>query len=293
MVGDCDLVGMDQRLAGKAVPRPLRALGVETCHIVEPVAHAIEPGLAPRSSCKHDHLQRQFHSLARWPRLDPGFGSDVIRACDQPGNGMMSGNLASRIKPGRGFDHRQQRRAEIAPDPVDGGRSLDLGQHKQVGATIAHCLDVIIEPTAVGAVDSDRQQLSRRASIDILPCRNARIYLVLDRDRIFQIDNQHIGVQPARLLQRPRVRPRHVERGASELQICSNVYFPNPHLSFPRRSDELNMPCMFKGRLGDDPTRSLIHGRNYSHLQRPLLKFPAQAMDSRLRGNDKVVSRSV
>ncbi len=185
---------MDQRLAGKAISRALPTFGIETVHIVEPVAHAIEPRFARCRCRQHNRLQSQLEPFTQRPRPNPRFRRYVIRSSNQPRDRRMRRNLPRGIQSGGRFYHRQQRQPKLRPDHGHRGDILNFRQHNQIRRATLERGNVVGVMRAISRIRPDRDNPATSPRRRKCYRRRPRLRLGLIRHRIFKVDNQHIGV---------------------------------------------------------------------------------------------------
>ena len=211
---------MDQRLAGKAECRSLPTFGIETAHIVQPVANAVKTRFPGRRRREHNHLQCKLQPLALRSRLNTSFGCDIISPGNQPCYRRMRCNFSRCVQPRWRLDHRQQRQTNVGQIRC----ILDLWQYNQIRCAILKHCGVCGVVRTVHSIGPDRDNLAGHARCRISDRSRPRFGLHFGGYGILKIDNQHIGIQRRRLLQCPRVRCRHIQRRAHEIQFCSNVH---------------------------------------------------------------------
>jgi hypothetical protein len=99
---------------------------------------------------------------------------------------------------------------------MDHGRALDLGQQDGVGAAAGDGREVLVAPGRIERVDAhDQFALAVAAGLDGRDHLLARQRLGVGRDGVLEVEDQRIGRQAARLLERARVGAGHVEYGTA------------------------------------------------------------------------------
>jgi hypothetical protein len=85
----------------------------------------------------------------------------------------------------------------VSTTAANGFDALGLGQHDGCHAGMAAQVDVVVEPRCTGSVDAHDE---RRGLVECDRQRSAGTRLGLGRDRVFQVDDHHVGTGEARAL---------------------------------------------------------------------------------------------
>ena len=131
--------------------------------------------------------------------------------------------MASRRRKPNGVSHMAHKgRSAGAPaafnarQRVQLGRAFDLGQQHGVGAGGGEGARVVQSPRRVQRVDA-RHAFAPAVAAGLQGGGHlrARLWLGVGRDRVLQVQDQHVGIQASGLVERAGVGAGHVERGAA------------------------------------------------------------------------------
>ena len=104
------------------------------------------------------------------------------------------------------------RLAQVLGRHHDVARSGDFRHQDRVGSGLGDRRKVVLAPGCIGAIDPDRDLA---VAVVALPhCGDdvvARDRLGVGRNRVFKIENQHVGRQALGLFQRPDIGTRHIK----------------------------------------------------------------------------------
>ena len=99
---------------------------------------------------------------------------------------------------------------------------FDLGQQDGARTRRGHGREVGVAPGRVQAVDPDHELAAAvsRLGGQRVPDRVPTLRLGVGDDRVLEVEDQRVGRELATLLERPRVRARHVEDAAAGADGC-------------------------------------------------------------------------
>jgi hypothetical protein len=215
---------VNEGLAVEAKDAALDAGGGETGVVGEIEMHAVERCQPVRPRGEQDQLQRREQRQPARGLARPQIVGEVRRAHHQrrqpaPGAGdRVGGEHAA-----RGLDHAPHRKPRRRPGAVEPRRGLrhplggfDLGKQHRVERQRGRRREVGLAPFGVEPVDPQHQLAPAVAA---MPQRRrhggAGKLLRLRGDGVLEVEDQPVGRQLARLLQRAQIGARHEQQAAA------------------------------------------------------------------------------
>ena len=214
---------MNQRLAVEALVAALLAGQRQARVIVQVQVHAIQRRQSVGAGGHDGQRTRQQRFLAARRVARMQILDQVRRAHDQGRQPGMAGDGVQTQKAQRRFAHGPQGkvggragRVQCPRQRVQLGRAFDLGQQHGVGAGGGEGARVVQSPRRVQRVDA-RHAFASAVAAGLQGGRHlrARLWLGVGRDRVLQVQDQHVGIQASGLVERAGVGAGHVERGAA------------------------------------------------------------------------------
>jgi len=201
------------------VAEPVRAFGVaaRAIEIMQIDKRGIDGGEAARFGVQDDGAAGVQHFFAARRARRADVTCVVLRAEDQPRQPRIGcRDLVERQHAGAAFDDRQQRQVgNCLDDGGDVGGAFGLGEHNGVGRRSVERREVVLPERGADGVDAD--DADGAPEIDLVERggnRFARGGFAIERNAIFEIEDDGIGVECGGFIDLAAVVAGHEEQGA-------------------------------------------------------------------------------
>ena len=224
-----DLLRVDQRLAIEPEGPAMRAFGGETGFVIESVVNAVENGEAEGAGGGDRHRQKAAELRTRGIGRGGHLLGEVVGAHHQRSQAGGGGNLLQPQHRARSLDHRPERhragrRRDMAGDIIT---AAHLGDEDRINRSTAQRGEIITPPGCVEAVNAHDQFAPVQPVLGDGDSSSAGGHLRLRRNRILEIDDDHIRIDLADLGQRLGVGARHIKGAASGAEDRSGHRAPS------------------------------------------------------------------